>query len=180
MELSLFQATLFTGILLLLLGGNFLLNHSAFRQGCVIFLRSKTASYITVGIAGAWFLYKVLHLGKADFGDYKQYFFVVFGGAILLSFKYMPDFLSVRGLCALWLMLAAELLAPGYGMEPKSVYLPAIVYVFIALAMWLGISPYRLRDFFGWLHRASLRSRMLGASLAGYGAWLIITAFRIS
>lgn len=177
MNLSLFQATLITSLLLLLLGICFVLNRPLFRAACITFLRSSTAAYLTMGSAGAWFLWKVMNLGPADFGDYKHYMLVIFGAALLLSFKYLPDFLSVRGLCSLWLLLAVDLLAPGYGLENKSLYLPIIIYVFITLAIWVGVSPFRLRDFFTFIHRSAIRSRILGLCLSVYGVILLVTAF---
>jgi len=45
------------------------------------------------------------------------------------------------------------------------------------LAIWLGASPYRLRDCFEWLFRTSGRPRAVGSALLGYGVLLIAVAF---
>ena len=53
----------------------------------------------------------------------------------------------------------------------------SFVYVCIALAIWLGATPYRLRDFFEWLFRTSGRPRAVGGALLAYGVLLSAVAF---
>jgi len=60
---------------------------------------------------------------------------------------------------------------------PQRLFMVSLVYLFIALAIWLGASPFRLRDFFGWLFARPGRSRSFGAALAAYGLLLAIVAF---
>ena len=45
------------------------------------------------------------------------------------------------------------------------------------LAIWLGASPYRFRDFLGWLLARPARTRSFGAALLGYGLLLTVVAF---
>jgi hypothetical protein len=58
-----------------------------------------------------------------------------------------------------------------YGI-PRRLFLVSLVYVGIALSLWLGAQPYRLRDFFGWLFARPGRARGFGALLAAYGLLL--------
>jgi hypothetical protein len=53
----------------------------------------------------------------------------------------------------------------------------ALVYVGIVLAIWLGASPYRFRDFLGWLLARPARTRGFGAALLAYGLLLAAVAF---
>ena len=46
----------------------------------------------------------------------------------------------------------------------------------VAVAIYLGAAPYRLRDFFDWLFRQPRRPRVLGGALAAYGVALCVTA----
>ena len=106
--------------------------------------------------------------------------FFGFGIVAVLAFKCIPDFLAVRGACVLVLLAAGPLLGAAY-MEyghPRRLFMvKALVYIGIALAIWLGAQPYRLRDFFGWLFARPGRARGFGALLAAYGLLLCAVAF---
>lgn len=155
------------------------MNLSAWTASLKAFPRSQRAAYIFFGAGAAWFLYAVWHLSPADFGDYRAYLFVAFAAIAVLSFKCAPDFLAVRGLCALMLMAASPLLNAAY-MEydkPQRLLMVTGVYIGIALAIWLGAQPWRMRDFLGWLLARPSRTRALGGVLAGYGLLLAVVAF---
>jgi hypothetical protein len=50
-------------------------------------------------------------------------------------------------------------------------------YVGIALSLYLGYSPFRLRDFFGWLFANTSRPRTLGLIFLLYGGFVSVLAF---
>jgi hypothetical protein len=52
-----------------------------------------------------------------------------------------------------------------------------LVYLSLALAIWLGAQPWRMRDFLTWLFARPGRARLVGGALAGYGAVLSLVAF---
>jgi hypothetical protein len=177
--MSLQLATLLPGILLILLGVPLLLNQSAFVATLKRLPRSTTATYVFFMTGAAWFLYNVWHLSPADFGDYRKILFVAFAAIAVLSFKCVPDFLAVRGLCILMLVAAAPLLGAAY-MEheyPQRLFMVSAVFVGIAIAIWLGAQPWRLRDFFSWLFLRPARTKALGGMLTGYGLLLAVVAF---
>lgn len=177
--MSLLAATLIPGLLLLALGIPLLLNNSAWTASLKRFPRSRRATYVFFTAGAAWFLYAVWHLSPADFGDYRTYLFIGFAAIAVLSFKCVPDFLAVRGLSALILMAAMPLLDAAY-MEydkPQRLFMVTLVYVAIALAIWLGAQPWRLRDFLGWLLARPQRTRAFGGALAAYGLVLAVMAF---
>ena len=177
--MSLPLATLIPGLLLLILGILFLIGNSAITATFKALPRSQRAAYVFFGIGAAWFLYNVWHLAQADFGEYRTLLFVGFALVAVLSFKLVPDFLAVRGLCALVLLGAAPLLYAAYGeyAHPQRLFMVTAVYIAIALAIYLGASPFRLRDFLEWLYRMPLRGRILGGALAAYGLLLVGMAF---
>ncbi len=176
--MSLTLATLIPGLLLLALGLPLVLNHSGYAAALKAFPRSTTAAYVCFGAGAVWFLNAIWHLSPADFGDYHVLLFVGFAAVAVLSFKSVPDFLAVRGLCVLVLMGAMPLLDAAYMEAPQQRKLMvAAVYVAIALAIWLGAQPYRMRDFNGWLFARPGRARAVGSVLAGYGLLLCGVAF---
>jgi hypothetical protein len=177
--MSLFAATLLAGLILLVFGLPLLIDHSGAKAAIQAFPRSTSAGYVVFGAAAAWFLYNIWNLSKADFGEYRTYLFLGFAAIALLSFKCVPDFLGVRGGCALILVGAAPFLDSAFMQydRPLRLFLVTLVYVALALAIWLGAQPWRLRDFFGWLFARSGRSRGLGGFLVAYGVLLCAIAF---
>jgi len=178
-NMSLTVATLIPGLLLLVLGAGLVSGRKTVAASLKAFPRSSTAAMVFFGSGAIWFLYRVWHLSAADFGDYRAILCIAFGAIALLSFKYVPDFLAVRGVAVLVLLGAGPLLDAAFMHydQPQRLLTVSVVYLLIALAIYLGAVPYRLRDFFEWLFRAPGRSRVLGACLAGYGLLLTITAF---
>lgn len=176
--MSLFAATLVPGLLLILLGMPLLLGHSGAKAAIAAFPRSATAGNIVFGAAAAWFLYNIWHLSSADFGQYRTLLFIGFGAVAVLSFKCVPDFLGVRGACALVLVGAGPFLDAAY-MEydrPQRLFMVGFVYLAIALAIWIGAQPWRMRDFLAWLFARGGRSRGLGGFLVAYGILLCAVA----
>ncbi len=177
--MSLLVATLLPGLFLIALGVPLLANSSRTVAALKAMPRSMPAAVLFFGVGAVWFLWNVLHLSKADFGEYRVLLAVGFGAIALLAFKCVPDFLAVRGLCVLVLLAASPLLGAAY-MEyqyPQRLFLVTFIYVLIAVAIWLGASPYRLRDFFGWLFARSARTRAFGGVLLGYGVLLALVSF---
>lgn len=177
--MSLTLATLLPGLFLLVVGGLLLLGNSAIVAAFKAMPRSPVATAVFFGGATLWFLSKIWTLSEADFGDYRTALFMGFSVVAVLSFIYVPDFLAVRGLAAIMLLAATPLLDAAY-MEyhhPQRLFMVSVVFVGIAAAIYLGASPFRLRDFFGWLFATAGRARLLGGVMAGYGVLLSVVAF---
>jgi hypothetical protein len=175
--MSLTLATLIPGLLLVLLGLPLVIGHSGYAAMLKALPRSPRATYVFFSAGAAWFLYNIWHLSPADFGDYRTLLFLAFAIIAVLSFRCVPDFLAVRGLCVLVLMGAMPLLDAAY-MEydrPQRLLMVTAVYVAIALAIWLGGQPWRLRDFLAWLFARP--GRGVGGALAVYGLLLCGVAF---
>lgn len=176
--MSLFLVTVLTGLLLVAAGTLLLWKVKTAAVVAKAFPRSELATYLTMGTASAWFLYRVLQLGEADFGAFRMYLFLGFGAVAFLSFIYVKDFLAVRGLAILILLAAWVILTPAFLQEPVTrLFLVSLVYLAIVVALYLGVSPFRLRDFFNWLFATDRRPRVFGGILLGYGLLLNAVAF---
>ncbi len=177
--MSLFTATLSAGVFLAIFGAALLSGSSAVNALLKSFPRSKGATYLFFGSASVWFLYQIWTLSPADFGEYHGLLFLFFGAVTALAFYYVPDFLAVRGLAGLMLLVAWPLLQSAYMLYQykQRLFLVGGVYLMIFLALWLGAQPYRLRDFIEWLQRRPVRSRTLGGLVVAYGVLLCAVAF---
>jgi hypothetical protein len=179
--MSLFASSLIPGLILIALGVPLLLNVTGVTAAIKAFPRSASAGYVVFSAAAAWFLYNILHLSNADFGEYRLYLFAGFAAVAILAFKCVPDFLGVRGASALVLISASPFLDSAY-MEydhPMRLFMVSLVYVAILIALWLGAQPWRLRDFFNWLFARQMRSRGLGGLFLAYGILLCVAAIAL-
>lgn len=177
--LSLFSATLLTGLYLILRGALFLVNPQGLEERVRAFPRSQLAAYVLCGIGGAWFLYKISQLGEADFGNFSQYLILFFGAILVGAFIWVRDFLAVRGAAILALLISNELLqaAFGYYEQPQRLFLVGLVYLWIVIAIYLGTVPFRMRDWIEWLYAKPLRLRVLALAQLVYGILLVGVAF---
>jgi hypothetical protein len=179
--MSLFLATLLPGLVLAALGLLLLVPHPQVRSLLQALPRSAAAALVLFGGGVLWFLALVANMGEADriLGDSNVPWVVGFAVLGALSFKYVPDFLAVRGLVILILLAATPLLRAAF-MEydhPQRLFMVSLVFAAIAGAIYLAAVPYRLRDFFQWLFVRPGRARACGAALLAYGFVLIIVAF---
>ena len=179
--MSLLLATLLPGLLLVLLGAVLCWNGAPVATRAKALPRSKDAAWVLFVIAAGWFIYRVSQLSEADLIFFQKPTLVMLGFGVLaiLSIVYTPDFLAVRALAILMLVVAEPLLGAAY-MEwthPQRLLMVTAVYAGVSAALYLAAYPFRLRDFFDWLFRSAQRPRVLGTVLLGYGLVTSAAAF---
>jgi hypothetical protein len=179
--MSLFLATLLPGLFLVLLGGLLLWGGPRVVTTAKALPRSEPAAWVFFGAGATWFIWRVSSLNESDFivASSPTPLMVGFAVVAVLAFFCTPDFLAVRGLCVLMLMAADPLLRAAY-MEwdhPQRLLMVTAVYLGLAAAIYLGASPFRLRDFFDWLFGRPTRAKWFGAALLTYGAVTSAAAF---
>jgi hypothetical protein len=169
MNLSL--AIFIPGILLVGLGAPLLFGNQRFSVLIKTFPRSSPAAFLFFGTGASWFLFKIWNLSVADFGDHRVLLMGFFAGVAVGSFKWVPDFLAVRGVCILILICSMPLLMAGFmDYDHPALYLQkGLLYIAIVFAIWLGAQPWRFRNFVEWLFIRPKRAIALGGFLALYG-----------
>lgn len=172
-------ASLLLGLALLLPGLLLWRFHPGFFNLLRTFPRSQTAAWVLFGGGAAWFLFRVLHLSPADFGDHRLLLFALFLTGAVLAFTYVPDFLAVRGLAILGLLASGHLLEAAFLQEPSSrLFLVSAVYgLLIIPSIYFGAAPYRFRDLVQTMERSPLIRRLIGLFLSLYGGLLIVLGF---
>lgn len=168
--MSLFNVTIIIAIALIAKGVVWLAFPQWAERQWQYILRSPAAAVIVFGLAGLWFLWNVAHLGEADFGQYKNWLLLIFGASILGSFFYLKDFLIVRGLSVLELLLAKIVLDIAYMQPPLGrLFLVVFVYLIIIQALYFAVFPYKMRDFLNWLFESKTRIKQFSFGFIAYG-----------
>ncbi len=131
------------------------------------FRRSKFATGLLTLAAISWFSWWLVSLPEADLAGLPRLpVLIVFIGASLLSFKYMPDFLSVRSLGVLMLFLARHVLDVGYTHLPWSLLAAVVSYgVLVLFGFWWACSPPVFCRQYDWLLATRGRHRIAGGLL---------------
>jgi hypothetical protein len=146
--------------------------------------RNTVAGYVFVALGTAWFLFVLENETLADFEIYRskmRFFFVLLGiGACV----YLKDFLAVRGLAVVMLLLAKTVIeAARFEDTSWRLILICFAYIWIICGMIFTVSPWRFRDAMEWKFANADRIRMvcyfrllIGLLLLGLG----MTVFRTS
>lgn len=152
------------------------------------FPRNVVAGQIVLGIGLAWFWLLVapegmgklssLRMDLGEFNNIKPILRLLVPASLVLVSISVRDFLAVRALGLLGLMVAAPLLDAAFLKDPASrLLIPVFAYALLTVAMfWVGM-PYLFRDAVTWVTSTPGRWRV--ASLCGltYGLATLACAF---
>ncbi len=125
----------------------------------------RYSTVILFGSASVIFLYKILNLSIADFGEYKTVLFILFSGICILSFYKVRELLSIRGLAILTLFFCDKILDSIYTqISIINIIFTYIIYAIIVIAIIFGSAPYLLRDCIDSVTEHPNRAKYLGYS----------------
>jgi len=128
-----------------------LLNPVKFREAVRKFPRSESIGYLLMLLGTVWFLWNLNQENISDFAAYKKVMLVAFGAVGVATCIYVRDFLAVRGLAVVFLLLA-KLMVDSARWEGTEWRLVMVVwaYVLVVAGMWFTVSPWRMRDLLNW------------------------------
>lgn len=128
-----------------------ILKPDSFKQGLLNFPRSNPWGYVLMLMATAWFLWNVHQEDISDFEPYKPIMVIGFALVGVGACFYLRDFLAVRGLAVLLLLMAKLMVDTARWVDsPFRLIITTWAYVWVIVGMWLTISPWRLRDWIAW------------------------------
>ncbi|NBV21292.1 MAG: hypothetical protein EBS05_05140 [Proteobacteria bacterium] len=128
-----------------------LMNPATFRSALRGFARNTGAGYVLMAIATAWFLLHVRDENIADFASFKPMMYAGFGLLGVGTCLYLKDFLAVRGLALVLMLLAKFVLDTQRWQESNWRWVLGVwAYIWIVAGIWFTVSPWRCRDFFDW------------------------------
>jgi hypothetical protein len=171
--LTLKMAMLAVGVLLLVLHAFALARQDDARSWLKQFPRNREAGVILSIAAGAWFFFLVKMMDLGDFDSWRVVVLVGTPIAVALAIAFIPDFLAVRALGTLALLVAEPLLEAAFLREERiRLLLVLLVYVWVVVGMfWVGM-PYTLRNQISWVSASENRWRTAAFAGLAYGALL--------
>jgi hypothetical protein len=140
---------------------------AAFGASMRSFPRSLPWGYFLMILGTAWFLLNLSQESIADFANYKTPLLALFAAVGIGSCFFVQDFLAVRGLAVVLLLLAKLMVDTGRPRLGSSHWVEVIqvwAYFLVVCGMWFTVSPWRLRDLINWHTKTESRIRT--------GCWL--------
>ncbi len=171
---SLESALLAVGLMLLAGHLAALFFEGALKRLLLAFPRSAAAGNILFCLAAVYFGSLVAWTDLGEFTPMRPKFLAVTAIACLLTLRFVQEFLSVRALGMLLLLVAEPLLEAAW-MRPESgrLFLVGLVYVWIVGGLFCIGMPYLLRDAITWVAAAGWRWKAAVWAGIAYGILLL-------
>lgn len=148
------------------------------------FPRSYPVGVVLMLLATTWFVWNVNSQNIADFAAYKPAMLVAFTAIGVGACVFVRDFLAVRGLAVLLLLLAKFMVdtgRPHLGQSPFVEVIQVWAYLLVLVGMWFTITPWRLRDLIHWATASEARVRLTSGVRLAFAVFILLlgfTAFR--
>jgi hypothetical protein len=130
-----------------------ILKPAAFAAAVRKFPRSLPWGYALMLLGTAWFVWNLSQESIADFAAWKTPLLGAFAAIGIGACIFVQDFLAVRGLAIVLLLLAKLMVDTGRPALPVTHWVlvfQAWAYVLVIAGTWFTISPWRLRDLLNW------------------------------
>ena len=157
---------------------------AAFAAAARKFPRSLPWGIALMALGTVWFLWNLSQESIADFASYKNVLFAGFAGVGLGTCVFVQDFLAVRGLAIVLMLLGKLMVDTGRPALPHTHWALVIqtwAYVLVVAGMWFTVSPWRLRDLLAWATANEQRIKVFCGLKLAFGlfvAGLGLTVFR--
>lgn len=132
----------------------------------------------------AWFVWNVSSESVSDFAAFKPAMMAGFAAVGILSCIFIQDFLAVRGLAVVVLLLARLMLDTGRPHLDQTHWVWVIqgwAYLLVIAGMWFTAWPWRLRDLINWANATETRVRVTSTIRLAFAVLVVLlglTAFR--
>ena len=152
-----------------------ILKPTAFAAAVRKFPRSVPWGVALMLLGTAWFLWNLSLESISDFAAYKPHMMAGFAAVGIGSCIFVQDFLAVRGLAVVLMLLAKLMVDTGRPLLPVTHWTWVIqtwAYVLVVAGIWLTISPWRLRDLLNWATATEDRVRFGSAARLAFGLFV--------
>ncbi len=141
------------------------------------FPRNRTWGIALLFVDMVWSLFLVMHMDMGEFYTWRHWITILVPVSFLLIVIFVPEFLAVRALGTLLLLLAEPVLSAAYLRQPATrLLLPILAYAWILAGMFMIGMPYLMRDAIDWLTKSGERWKMAALGGVAYGAAMVAAA----
>jgi hypothetical protein len=166
---------------------------AAFAAAARKFPRHVPTGVFLMLLGTAWFLWMVHIEPIADFAAFKPHMMAVFAAIGVGTCIFVQDFLAVRGLAVVLLLLARLMVDTGrphlpttwfHALQGESSWVLVIqtwAYVLVVAGIWFTVTPWRLRDLLNWATATEKRVKIGSAIRLAFALLVVVlglTAFR--
>jgi hypothetical protein len=182
MKLSLLSILLGAGMSVPQIYG--LMRPSGFTAAARKFPRNLPAGVLLMLLGTAWFIWNVNVEPIADFTAFKPYMIAAFVAVGVGSCIFVQDFLAVRGLAVMLLLLGKLMVdtgRPHLGESPLVLVIQVWAYVLIVAGIWFTVTPWKLRDWLNFATASETRVRLGSALRLAFAIFILVlglTVFR--
>jgi hypothetical protein len=174
-ELKLWTLTVLLGVIVSALNIYGILRPAEFGAAARKFPRYTPAGYILMILATFWFLCYVKQESISDFANFKPALFVLFAAVGIGACLFVHDFLAVRGLAVVLLLLSKLIVDTARWVDTDwRIVVVTWAYIMVVAGMWWTVSPWRLRDILNWSTANEQRTRVTSAIRLGFGILLLV------
>lgn len=181
-DIKLWTLSVFLGLVLGVAHLYGVLKPAKFGSALRKFPRYTPAGYVLMILATLWFLGYVRQESISDFASFKPALFILFAGIGLGACLFVHDFLAIRGLAVLFLLLAKLMVDTARWVDTDwRLIIVTWAYLLVLAGMWFTVSPWRLRDLINWSTATEQRTRLLSGVRIGFAVLLVVlgvTVFR--
>jgi len=157
-----------------------LMNPAGFREAVRKFPRSEPWGWALMLLGTAWFLWNLQNERISDFEAFKPYMLVGFGAVGLGTCVFVRDFLAVRGLAIVLLLLAKLMVDTARWAHTEwRLVIVTWAYGLVVAGMWFTISPWRLRDLLNWATANERRVRIGSAARLAFALFVLVLGLTV-
>jgi hypothetical protein len=172
-HLSLHTAGIIAGAFLVVVGVLGLMKPD-FAQVVRRFPRSRVAGAVLLSICLAWTFWLVATIQMGEFSSFRRPLLVALPAGYVLALFFVDEFLAVRALGILCLLVAEPLLDAAFlRYETSRLLVTVFAYLLIIAGLFWVAIPYVLRDQINWSARSVFRWRFLHAIALAYGGVIL-------
>ena len=138
--------------------------------------RSVPIGYLLVLSGTAWFVWNLKQESISDFESLKPILYGLFIAVGVGTCIFVKDFLAVRGLAIVMLLLAKLMVdtgRPRLGETPWVLVMQTWAYVLVVAGIWFTVSPWRMRDLLNWGTATEQRIRLTSGLRLAFGLLVV-------
>ena len=151
------------------------------KQQAQSFLKALPRNYqwgvILLTIDLVWGMMCLSNMDMGEFFNLRKWFLIIVPISFVLVLVYVQEFLAVRALGSLMLLVAGIVLSAAFQQPPLSrLLLPTVAYAWIIAGLYFVGMPFLMRDWVSWVTAKDSRWALAAYGGATYGAAVLVAA----